>query len=239
MLDAVSVEPLVEPGELVEAAALAAAVWDVPVSETPMPPDLLRALAVTGNHVAGARLDGELVGLAAGFWGAHHGIPVLHSHVACVRPGLEGRGIGARLKHQQRAFVSAHGVGHITWTFDPLVRRNAHFNLDVLGAVACEYHESFYGVMLDGLNAGDESDRCMVVWDLARLDSPVPERTGSDDERRVWIPDDIVNLRRTDPDAARQWRLELRAALQPAFADGFHAVSMSRDGWYTLRRARP
>jgi predicted GNAT superfamily acetyltransferase len=235
---------LLDPADLAAASRLAAEVWAVPAAQSPLPPDILRALAVTGNHVAGAWLDGVLVGLAAGFWGRHHGVTVLHSHVACVQPGLEGRGIGRRLKLQQREFVLAHGVEQITWTFDPLVRRNAYFNLTVLGAVATEYHESFYGVMHDGLNDGDESDRCMVVWDLTAAQSSAGRRDhagarAGGDAMRVQVPDDIVAMRQHDPAAARRWRHDLRSVLQPAFADGYRAVAMSRDGWYTLTRARP
>ena len=52
----------------------------------------------------------------------------------------------------------------MTWTFDPLVRRNAHFNLAVLGATVDEYLVDFYGPLPDAVNAGDESDRLLVVW---------------------------------------------------------------------------
>src|SRR5437763_17197337 len=54
------------------------------------------------------------------------------------------------------------------WTTDPLIRRNAYFNLAKLGAEAPQYLVDFYGEMRDAFNAGDESDRLLIRW---RLDS--------------------------------------------------------------------
>ena len=167
---------------------------------------------------------------------------VLHSHVACVRPGLEGRGIGAALKFAQRDFVLAAGVHHITWTFDPLVRRNAYFNLMVLGAQAVEYHESFYGPMFDGLNRGDESDRLLVSWSLDAPSAPDPRPAHGDDgfEGIVFdVPDDIVALRRSDPERALALRFALRDCFVSAYAAGLQATSITRDGRYSLTRVGP
>jgi predicted GNAT superfamily acetyltransferase len=71
-----------------------------------------------------------------------------------------------------------HGLTVITWTFDPLIRRNAYFNLTKLGAEAAGYHVNFYGEMGDRLNRGDESDRCEVTWDLTS-DRALAASTGS------------------------------------------------------------
>ncbi|MBS2553047.1 hypothetical protein KGQ19_39965 [Catenulispora sp. NL8] len=60
-----------------------------------------------------------------------------------------------------------HGIGTITWTYDPLISRNAYFNLAKLGAVAAEYHADYYGTMNDGVNAGGPTDRVLVRWELA------------------------------------------------------------------------
>ena len=94
------------------------------------------------------------------------------------------------------------------WTFDPLVRRNAWFNIAVLGAEVREYLPSFYGSMTDAINAGDDSDRLLVTWDVGR---PVPDspRDGHDiagPTELVPTPDDVVALRRTDPLAVALWR---------------------------------
>jgi chorismate synthase len=54
----------------------------------------------------------------------------------------------------------------IGWTFMPLMRQNANFNLYMLGAQVRRYHPNHYGEMKDGLNAGMPSDRLVIDWDL-------------------------------------------------------------------------
>nr|WP_252980807.1 hypothetical protein [Streptomyces chartreusis] len=50
------------------------------------------------------------------------------------------------------------------------------------------------------------------------------------------MPDDVVALRAADPQLALRWRRAVRDVFTKAFADGFLATGMSRDGWYTLTR---
>lgn len=125
----------------------------------------IRALAHAGNYVVGAYEGGALTGGAVAFFGADH----LHSHVVAVAAGRQRGGVGYALKQHQRGWALARGITRICWTFDPLVRRNARFNLHRLGALATGYLPDFYGPMADGINAGDASDRLYVVWPL---DSP-------------------------------------------------------------------
>jgi predicted GNAT superfamily acetyltransferase len=148
------------------------------------------------------------------------------------------------------------------WTFDPLVGRNARFNLVKLGATGTEYLVDFYGPMTDGVNDGDESDRLTVTWDLtaatpASASAPLPRPSygtpdpagapvthtapdGSPLARRsdthvfCRVPDDIVALRAADPSLALRWRYAVRDVFVQAFVEGFRATGMSRDGWYTL-----
>jgi predicted GNAT superfamily acetyltransferase len=54
----------------------------------------------------------------------------------------------------------------VAWTYDPLIRRNAYFNLVKLGARPVEYLRNFYGVMTDAINNGTETDRMLAHWDL-------------------------------------------------------------------------
>lgn len=130
--------------------------------------ELLRAMVKAGNYVGGAFADDELVGACVGFFAppAHR---ALHSHITGVSARMRGRNVGFALKLQQRAWALARGVGEISWTFDPLVRRNAYFNVTKLAAQPTEYLTNFYGRMYDDLNGSDESDRLLVTW---RLDSP-------------------------------------------------------------------
>ena len=129
--------------------------------------ELLRAFAKAGNYVGGAFEGGRLVGACVGFFHAPPGRPA--RHVAGVAPGLNGRHVGFALKLHQRAWALLRGVSEIAWTFDPLVSRNAYFNLVKLGARPAEYLPNFYGTMLDSINGDDDSDRLLVRW---RLRSP-------------------------------------------------------------------
>ena len=60
--------------------------------------------------------------------------------------------------------IRRQGIDRITWTYDPLISRNAHLNIFRLGAVCSTYLRSTYGHMQDGLNAGLPSDRFQVDW---------------------------------------------------------------------------
>jgi predicted GNAT superfamily acetyltransferase len=144
-------------------------IWrPAPDSPPPASAELLVALAHAGNYVAGAWAGERLAGACVGFLSAP-ARRALHSHIAGVAPGTQARGVGFALKLHQRAWALGHGLPLAVWTFDPLVARNAWFNLTKLAAEASEYLPDFYGPMTDAINAGDASDRLLVTW---RLDDP-------------------------------------------------------------------
>ncbi|MEN3310386.1 MAG: hypothetical protein V7603_6588 [Micromonosporaceae bacterium] len=145
------------------AARLLAHVWHTDEGQDPLSAETVRAFARSGNYVAGAYHADRLVGTAVAFRGAGH----LHSHITGVDPACQATGVGYALKQHQRAWSLARGIPEVHWTFDPLVRRNAYFNLHKLGALPTEYLPDFYGAMTDGINAGDASDRLYLVWRLA------------------------------------------------------------------------
>src|SRR5206468_9447310 len=155
----------------------------------PVGSDTLRALAHSGNYVAGAFIEGRLIGGLVGWLG---GTPPhelhMHSHILGVLPGNETRGLGFELKQHQRGWCLGRGVNVMEWTTDPLVRRNAHFNLTKLGAEAPDYLVNVYGQMRDGINAGEESDRLLIRW---HLDSERAEAAAAGKLREV----DVERLR--------------------------------------------
>lgn len=161
----VQVRELSSLESLQAAHALCNSIWRPDPENPPVTTELLRALSKAGNYVAGAYCGGELVGTCAGFFGAP-AQEVMHSHIAGVSPAVRGRNVGFALKLHQRAWALMRGVSAITWTFDPLVRRNAYFNLAKLAVSAAEYLPNFYGGMRDAINGDDESDRLLVRWDL-------------------------------------------------------------------------
>ena len=145
---------------------LFSSIWERP-DEPPLTLETLRALAHSGSYVAGAHSGGRLVGGLVGWLGGapSHGLH-MHSHILGVRPDSQVRGLGFELKQHQRRWCLELGVEMIEWTTDPLVRRNVYFNLGKLGAHARSYLVNFYGAMEDSLNAGEESDRLLISWEL-------------------------------------------------------------------------
>jgi predicted GNAT superfamily acetyltransferase len=81
-----------------------------------------------------------------------------------VHPDYRSQGIGFVLKRAQWQMVRHQGIDRITWTYDPLLSRNAHLNIARLGAVCNVYLPNYYGEMRDGLNTGLPSDRFQVDW---------------------------------------------------------------------------
>ena len=141
-------------------------IWRFGGERMPISVELVRAMSKAGNYIAGAFDGDELVGACVGFFAppAHRS---LHSHIAGVSPQARGRSIGFALKVHQRAWALRQGITEIAWTYDPLVGRNAYFNIGKLGARPVEYLANFYGPMHDGLNGADETDRLLIEWRLA------------------------------------------------------------------------
>jgi predicted GNAT superfamily acetyltransferase len=148
------------------AVRVLAQIWQQPDGHEPVVPELAWVFAHTGNYVALASAGGEIVASAIGFRAEDERGPYLHSHIAGVLPTWQGSNIGFVLKQHQRDWALANGLDRIVWTFDPLVARNAYFNVTKLGARLTGYHVNFYGQMNDGINDGDETDRCVATWDL-------------------------------------------------------------------------
>lgn len=206
-------------------------------------PSFIQAIAHAGNTVLVAEretADGQgrsVVGVVVGILGWDAGLHV-HSHVAAVTPAARG-GVGFALKLAQRALALENQVTEIRWTFDPLIRRNAHLNLEKLGATVRAYLPDFYGQLDDAISGADRSDRFEVSW---QLDSPDVEdaiarsiaRAGPlktfpgvrvsapvhDHGIRFELHPDFEALRQDDPDAATEFREASRAVFGPAFAEG-------------------
>ena len=204
--------------------------------DTPAKDALLRAMAHSGGYVAGVYDHDRLVGASFGFLARHHGQPALHSHVTGVLPGLQHTGVGRSVKLHQRDWAAARDIAWITWTYDPVVRRNAWFNIEVLGAHVSEYVINFYGEMSDSINAHDESDRLVVAWPT---DPNVPRPATTDGATTVLVdtPVDIVFLRRTDPAEAMEWRRRVRKELGERIDAGATVVGFTRAGQYVLEVA--
>jgi predicted GNAT superfamily acetyltransferase len=193
----------------------------------------LRALQQSGNYVVGffdgdGDGDGErMVGASIAFFGAP-AQRAMHSHITALLPEFRGRGWGRELKEHQRQWAFSRDVGRITWTFDPLVARNAHFFFTVLGARATGYSVNRYGIFGGG-DAGDESDRLDVEWALADIAKPP---ASEDVVETLEIPSDIEALRATDAPAAHEWRTRLRAEMEQLLGRGLRVAGFDVERGY-------
>ncbi|GAA0923708.1 hypothetical protein GCM10009554_02000 [Kribbella koreensis] len=161
----VKIRELRELADLDEVYRLYNSIWRPDPKNPPVTTELLRALTKAGNYVGGAYDGNTLIGACVGFFGAPAEV-TMHSHVAGVSSAARGRNVGFALKLHQRAWALERGVTAISWTFDPLIRRNAYFNLTKLAARPTEYLTNFYGPMADSINNADDSDRLLVSWQL-------------------------------------------------------------------------
>jgi predicted GNAT superfamily acetyltransferase len=197
-------------------------------------PEIIRAIGHAGGYVAAAYDDDQIVGGSLGFLGRHCGEPSLHSHLTGILPGVRRAGLGRAVKLHQRAWAAANGLAWITWTFDPLVRRNAWFNLGVLGAAVHEYLVDFYGPLTDAINAGDASDRLFVAWAVGDGSPTGPAEVDAAGTFAVPTPEDVVVLRRTDHAAADAWRHRVRRELGAPLAAGATVRGFTREGDYLV-----
>lgn len=122
----------------------------------------------------------KMVGFAFGFLGREHGQTTIHSHMLAVLDAYRHLDLGARLKHAQRERALAIGVHEMTWTFDPLQSRNAHFNFAKLGVVSETYKVDFYGPETSSMLHRNGTDRLWVRWllDSRRVRDRIAGKSG-------------------------------------------------------------
>lgn len=205
-------------------------------SGTEITPNLLQAMVHSGAYLSGAFIDGNCVGAAFAFPATTGGLH-LHSHMTAVLDKFRDKGIGYALKVDQYKWAKQNNYKEITWTFDPLVARNAKLNLLKLGVEISAYYPNFYGDMPDELNAGDESDRVMaslkVVGDL-----PTPRTAISTPDNSsvlIAIPSDIVAIRNKDLAENLKWRRSVREEFLGVLARGGKVIGFSVNNEYVVR----
>jgi predicted GNAT superfamily acetyltransferase len=227
-----------------------------------VPATILKVAQYLGG-VTAAAFDGEggpMLGFVFGMTGVQNGRLVHWSDLLAVRPEARDRGVGRRLKLYQRSLVLELGVTRMLWTYDPLVARNAHLNLNALGATVADYVPEMYGSET-GSTLHDEigTDRFVVAWELAADRTPVAGAAPQADppaslvvnlamprvqedapELFVAIPEDIQQLIATAPATARAWRDSTRSAFLHYLGRGYRVSGFQRSltgGYYRLSRA--
>jgi predicted GNAT superfamily acetyltransferase len=249
--DGVTIRDLTTLEEYSQCVELQEETWGRGFSER-VPGAILRVSQKIGGVTAGAfDPTGRMIGFVFGMTGIRDGRPAHWSDMLAVRPEARGQHIGDRLKHYQREQVRALGVDVMLWTCDPLVARNAHFNINRLGARPAEYVENMYGDNTGStLHGALPTDRFVIAWDLSReyapsegVDRPLPgddaiplanplDAAGSPvlslaaGPMRVQLARDIEKV----PMAERfPWRLTVRAAMTTLFARGAKVTRFVRD----------
>ena len=234
-----NVELVDDPQKAQQLAQLLADVWG---EKNSVSVDVIIAVVHSGgyaslasNDVAGNR---QIVGGSLALVGRND--DKLHSHVTGIRSEFRNSGIGRALKQHQWAWAKENDFASISWTFDPLVRRNAHFNLVTLGAKVVSYHRDFYGELDDVINSGDNTDRLVVERQVAHCDiAPHAEEIISEDgDELIETPQDIVALRQSsasvDRAQVRKARLFQREKFESAFSASKFVRGFTADGSYVI-----
>jgi len=231
----IKIKKLVSITEQSEARKVFDKTWAME-SGTEITPNLLKAMVHGGSYLTGAFIDKKCVGAAFAFPATTGGLH-LHSHMTAVLDNYRDQGIGYALKINQWQWAKKNNYKEITWTFDPLVSRNAKLNLIKLGVDISGYYPNFYGDMPDALNAGDESDRVMASWKVAG-DQPTAKNVITNpgkSDTLIKIPEDIVAIRSKNKSENLKWRRKVREEFMRAFEKGGKVVGFSANNEYVVR----
>lgn len=259
----ITIRPLASLAEYQACVALQKEVWGPGYGEA-VPASLLQVAQHAGGMVIGAfAAEGELVGFVFGLTGVKDGETVHWSHMLGVSEMARNAGVGRMLKEYQRAELARLGIPEMHWTFDPLVAKNAHLNLNRLGARVVQYVRNMYGTTGSPLH-GTVTDRllvaCLTDGNHSRprsaskvTDVHIPILTPSaqrgdvqladksEHPPAVWIevPADIQQVVAHSPANAEAWRSSVRDHFEWALGNGYAVTGLYRDpvtsrAFYTL-----
>jgi predicted GNAT superfamily acetyltransferase len=265
LADGTVIRPLATHEERADAVRLEEETWGEAFTER-VPAAILLVAERIGGVAAGAFSPaGRLLGFVFGLTGWRDGRLVHWSDILAVRQEAQGRRLGEALKRYQRERCRAVGVETMYWTFDPFVAKNAHLNLNRLGAAVAEFVPDMYGVVTNSpVHGGLGTDRFIVTWAVQGEPVPVPAEAallgghpcvggppGScppDDAMLpdaphvvVRIPHEYEALVTGDQTFARAWRRAARRAFLHYFALDYRVTAFvpgrADDAAYLLSRA--
>jgi predicted GNAT superfamily acetyltransferase len=191
-----------------------------------MPVRLYMLSRTCGSPTIGAfDRSGRLVGFSHTMIALRGTRIAYHSHMLAVAEGLRDMNIGYRIKLAQRRRAIEAGIPLIFWTFDPLQSRNAHLNINKLGAIIRQYKENYYGESASNVfDSQGPSDRLIAEWwvtsdhvaSVVSGSRPLVER----ELASVEIPEDIEAIRSASVQHHRGWRMRAREEFQAALQRG-------------------
>ncbi len=201
--------------------------------------------AQVGGQMLGAFDAGEMIGFTFAMPGVHDAKAFLHSHMTAVLENYRDRGVGRRLKLFQREDALARGIGLVEWTFDPLATRNAHFNLDRLGAIVQRGVRNAYGVTSSPMHRGLPTDRLVAEW---HLDSPrvqevlagcVPKPQGETAE--IVVPENVEDRKIFSIADVAGIQNRVMTEFESWFDRGYTAIATarSREGFKYILDSKP
>lgn len=235
----VRIRPLERERDREQCLALQRRTWGSDFREL-VPPAILAIAERMGGVAAGAfDARGRLAGFVFGVTGVFEGRLAHWSHMMAVAPAFRDQGIGRRLKRYQRERLRRLGVEVVLWTFDPLIARNAHLNINRLGVRVREYRRSVYGRTAHSTtDTVIGSDRFVVEWPIRPGRGARRPPLGASDRTaplvdlatrrfpdaptvRIAIPRDVQRLKLHAPREAKAWRRITRRAFEYYFARGY------------------
>ena len=170
----ITIRDLKSIDDLIQLKGVEKEVWGMADDDT-IPLTLAIACKAAGNIFVGAfdtrnqekeKDKDKLVGFAFGFLGRERGQTTIHSHMLAVLDAFRHLDLGSRLKQAQRERAISMGIHEMTWTYDPLQSRNAHFNFSKLGVASDTYKVDFYGPETSSMLHRNGTDRLWVRWML-------------------------------------------------------------------------
>jgi len=192
----------------------------------------------TGGQVLGAFDGNTMIGFTMSVAGVRNKAPYLHSHMTGVLPAYRDRKVGRALKLFQREEALSRDIRLIEWTFDPLEVRNAHFNLNRLGAIVRTYIPNFYGITSSPLHRGLPTDRLLAEWHLdskrviAAINDVAPEPSYAPALIRIpgkpiaGSPSFPIPAAESSATSVSEIQTNIRSAFQSWFSKNYAATSI-------------
>jgi predicted GNAT superfamily acetyltransferase len=205
------------------------AIWGEEALEVE-PATMFVVAAHTGGQVLGAFVGDRLVGYTLAVVGLRDGVAYLHSHMTGVHSDYRDRGVGRMLKLFQRNEALGRDIRLIQWTFDPLELRNAHFNLNRLGAICRIYQPNLYGLTTSPLHRGLQTDRLLAEWrlDSARVVAAIQDlaKDPADAPANIELPAELEQWQRENSTRVANVQARIREEFTEWFAKGYAAVAL-------------